>query len=187
MAKILPMKSSPILLPIQKIDRNIMLAITKWHNSVLTFFLKIITHSGRGFSWMVVTAILYFLNSNDIIIIPDQRIFFKALLCPFTAFMIGNLIKLVVKRKRPYEGMKNYTSLVGAPIGGSFPSLHTATSFALLMALILLHHPWAPWVGAWALLVSFSRIYMGVHYLSDVIAGLFLGIFCGGLIVHLIS
>jgi undecaprenyl-diphosphatase len=112
-------------------------------------------------------------------VITGQRLILKAMICTFMTWVIGNIIKKIFKRKRPFQAMPNFESLVYSPKDDSFPSLHTGSTIAFFTALLLLHHPWAWRVGVWAVVVSFSRLYLGVHYLSDILGGVLLGIFCG--------
>lgn len=71
----------------------------------------------------------------------------------------------------------------GVTVSGhhSFPSGHTATAFALVFTIILLIKSKATkWLVLFlAFGVAYSRIYLGQHFLSDVLAGAFIGILCG--------
>ena len=61
----------------------------------------------------------------------------------------------------------------------SFASSHAATTFALATSLWLLtgqRYPWTKWVFLWALVISYSRIYVGAHYPLDVLAGIGIGV-----------
>src|ERR1700761_2281024 len=86
------------------------------------------------------------------------------------------LIKHLVKRPRPFIQNVNIVPVYRAG-STSFPSGHTSTSFATATALSMAYPKWYVIVPSylWASSVSYSRIYLGVHYPSDVAAGLLLG------------
>lgn len=89
---------------------------------------------------------------------------------------IAQIIKRNINRKRPYVRFKNiYTRKIGTD-NYSFPSGHTTGAFSLAMMCGLFFPSTFVVCIVLASLVGFSRIYLGVHYPSDVTAGLILGI-----------
>jgi membrane-associated phospholipid phosphatase len=81
-------------------------------------------------------------------------------------------IKLVVRRRRPQ--LAGLPPLVGTPTGLGFPSAHASTSFAGALAFGRLGLPRGPLYGL-AGGLALSRLYLGVHYPTDVVAGALLG------------
>jgi undecaprenyl-diphosphatase len=95
------------------------------------------------------------------------------------AFLVGIILKTVIHRPRPFEAM-NLISIVPTSLS-SFPSGHAIAVFSLLpyLSQYFPRHKVYFWIIA--ILVALSRIYLGVHYLSDVIAGAFIG-YCMGMV-----
>jgi undecaprenyl-diphosphatase len=92
----------------------------------------------------------------------------------WSADLVATLLKTVIDRPRPEEAM-GVDVLVGGTVGGAMPSGHAATSFAGAVALSWLLGRWAPALFALAVAVAASRVYVGVHYPSDVLVGAVLG------------
>jgi membrane-associated phospholipid phosphatase len=90
---------------------------------------------------------------------------------------LNTAIKLLVRRRRP--DLPGLPPLAGTPTRLSFPSAHASTSFAAAGLYSRLGLP-APVLYALALKLSLSRLYLGVHYPSDVLAGAVLGAIVGG-------
>ena len=93
------------------------------------------------------------------------------------AYLISTSIKLAVGRRRP--AVEDLPHLMATTTGLSFPSSHTTSSFAAARAFGVLV-PGAPLQVA-AAAMAFSRLYLGVHYPSDIVAGAALGTAIGSL------
>lgn len=96
-------------------------------------------------------------------------------------FILNNLIlKPLIARPRPYEVSEAVVLLVERASDYSFPSGHTGSAFAISIVLWLLLSKKAGLMGIVAIFLSIlmglSRLYVGIHYPSDVIGGVFLGI-----------
>jgi undecaprenyl-diphosphatase len=98
---------------------------------------------------------------------------------------LSNVIKNSVKRPRPCHEkvLEGKVHVVNGRCGGKygFVSGHACNSFAVaLLSLLLFRKRWfSISIVAWALLVGYSRIYLGVHYPGDVLFGSILGALCG--------
>jgi undecaprenyl-diphosphatase len=142
-------------------------------NPVMDFIMKIITGSGEaGIIW-IVAAILC-------LIFKKTR---KAGTCMAIALilvlLISNLtLKPLIARPRPFILREEIELIISAPSGFSFPSGHTASSFAAAIGLFIYHKKLGIAALIWATLVAFSRLYMYVHYPTDILAGIVMGIIC---------
>ena len=87
-------------------------------------------------------------------------------------------IKNLVERVRPYIAHEMETLHLMPPTSYSFPSGHTGTSFAAatVIALMPIRRRWKALAWATAVLMAFSRLYLNVHYPTDVLAGAVLGV-----------
>jgi undecaprenyl-diphosphatase len=93
-----------------------------------------------------------------------------------TMSFVNTLLKYAVQRDRPPTIVLDPEPLMEVPTTSSFPSGHTSTSFACAYVISRLAPRLTVYVYALAALIGFSRIYVGVHYPLDVLAGAVLGV-----------
>lgn len=90
--------------------------------------------------------------------------------------IVANILKYIIDSPRPFE---IYPFIVKLSSGGSpsFPSGHTADAFAFAVAVCLVYPKWYTIIPGliWASLVGYSRMSLGVHFPSDVLAGAIIG------------
>ena len=98
------------------------------------------------------------------------------------AEMVSGLLKAELARDRPPVAHPDPEALVRVPVTHSFPSGHATVSFACATVLALAVPRLAWPLFALAALVAFSRVYVGVHYPADVLAGAILGVGLGILV-----
>lgn len=89
--------------------------------------------------------------------------------------LIGGVIGGVIARARPYETMAGVQLLVDKTTDFSFPSDHATAAGAVAVGLVLTNRRWGIFAGVLAVVMAFTRVYVGAHYPADVLAGLALG------------
>jgi undecaprenyl-diphosphatase len=103
-------------------------------------------------------------------------VFLLTVLAVAIADLAAAELKGVFDVERPSSRYAEPKTLVHAPLDGSFPSGHAATSFAAATMLTFARPRWAPAFFLLAVAIGFSRVYVGVHYPLDVVGGAALGI-----------
>ena len=99
-------------------------------------------------------------------------------------WILAHAAKAAVSRPRPYEVVPDAILRQDPAHGTSFPSAHTCITVAVVVALIpFVSRPAAVAAVGYAVFVGWSRVYLGVHYPLDVVAGAGLGLVAGGLVI----
>lgn len=168
---------------IQGIDHSVLSwIVANLRHTVLTPIVVFVTSLGNaGLIWIVLSLIL--------LIRPKTR---RCGLAMLTALMLGLLIgnfgvKNIVARPRPFVTYPEITPLVTPGDVYSFPSGHTLSSFCAATACLYYSRKGGAACAVLAILIGLSRLYVGVHYPSDVLGGALLGIVLGLISVYLVN
>lgn len=97
----------------------------------------------------------------------------------------SHIIKPLVGRIRPCYELEGVRLLVGCGSGLSFPSSHAVNSLTVATLTSKFYKKYSPYLLLFAFLISFSRVYVGVHYPADVLAGMIIGAIVGFSVVYL--
>ena len=165
------MESKNIFNKLNNWDQKIILKYNGIGGKLFTNFLKIVSFFGRETLWIVLMVFYLFIWYAPFLFSNIS-----------TIFLLGAIIIAPVKksfnRERPFETLRDINVLERKPTSRSFPSWHVynVISQGLLLAYLLNSIAITIIVSIFAVIVSFSRIQLGVHYPSDVIFGFFIGI-----------
>jgi undecaprenyl-diphosphatase len=95
----------------------------------------------------------------------------------------SSFFKFVIERPRPCHELANVHLLVSCGSGYSFPSSHAVNNFSAAIVLAYFLPKWFWTFFSFAALIAFSRVYVGVHYPSDVVGGAVVGLAIGGAVI----
>lgn len=161
---------------IKKLDYRVLENISRIHRPKLNRIMVTASRLGNaGIVWWAV-CLPFIIN---------QRWRYTGLTIIFslglTSLMGEGIIKHAVKRVRPCHSLEDDEQLIKKPKYYSFPSGHTASSFSVVSVVTFSQCPFYVIVPIFlvASIIGFSRVYLRVHYLTDVVVGFFLGIVCG--------
>lgn len=122
----------------------------------------------------IITALVFLCNKKT------RQCGLALLLAIALTYVVGDaILKDLVMRERPFIVYGVSELLISKPPSYSFPSGHAGSSFAALTVIFSMYKKMRIPASVYALLIAFSRVYLFVHFPSDVLAGALLGIGCG--------
>ncbi|WP_445670198.1 phosphatase PAP2 family protein [Paenibacillus sp. PL2-23] len=146
---------------------RLFIALDRW--------LSTVTHMG-GATFTLATALLCALLAPA----PWSTAGWQSLAAVVISHIPVAIVKRKLKRLRPYQALPDVNTCPKPLSDSSFPSGHTTAIFAWIVPLLLIGGLWtiaiAPVAALVALSVAWSRMYLGLHYPSDVAAGAMIGI-----------
>lgn len=144
-----------------------------FRNGFMDMLMKLITSLGNH-------GILYIAITIGLLLFSKTRKEGKTMAAAQIAGVIicSVILKNVFARVRPFNAT-DFELIISAPTDFSFPSGHTLHAFITATVLYSSYRKWGIAAYALALVMAFSRMYLYVHYPSDVVAGAIIGFFIG--------
>lgn len=164
---------------------NFLNGIQSIRSSFLDNFIKIYTNLG---STVAIIAIIVLL----LVFKKTRRVGIDCAVTLILGLLLGNLLlKHTIMRQRPYfdpAALVNQMSLIiKDPVGLSFPSGHTIGSFDVAFTIFLNNKKWGTVALIIAATVAFSRMYLFVHFPTDIIEGILVAAIASILTVYIIK
>lgn len=153
-------------------ERRLCLAMNRWGaRRALTRLLRLVSRLGDGVFWYALIALIALFGG-----VRGQRAALHMAVVGVVAATLYRVLKRWTRRPRPFRSHADITAYIAPLDEFSFPSGHTlhAVGFTLVA---LAYFPWlAPLLVPFTLLVALSRVVLGVHYPSDVLAATLVGV-----------
>lgn len=157
------------MLLLQSLDQLLLQFINlSYHDIFLDNFVLLISYMGVAFFWIIVAIILYFKGNEK-----GKSVAKKMIIILIMVTIITQLIKILIMRPRPYTELSNLVVLA-TESDYSFPSGHTSTSVSMIYVLAKEYDNYFLWIIP--IIIGLSRLYLGVHYPSDILGGFLIGL-----------
>lgn len=147
----------------------------------VTLAARTLSHSGDGYLYFAIGLLLAWFAGN---------IGFDFLIAGLTTFAIELPLYITLKKRfrrhRPFAVVSGANALIVPSDKFSLPSGHTAAAFVMATLVLGFFPAFAGVAYVWALLIGLSRIVLGVHYPSDILAGALLGTLCASVSLSLL-
>lgn len=160
-------------------DYVLMYIMNNMHSNIMDKFMVIITSLGNGGAIWIIISLILIINKKY------RNIGIMLLGVLMMDAIVGDVIlKNLIKRIRPCIYTAQAKLLIQKPLSYSFPSGHASAAFAAAGILIKYFRKYTLEIIALASLIAFSRMYLYVHYPSDVFGGIILGTLSSKIVLY---
>lgn len=159
---------------ITQLDLSLLEALQRLHCKALNVFFGAFTYMGEaGALWIIAGIVMLFFAKR-------RRAGCTVLTALLLELLLNeHLVKKLIRRPRPFTLQPALDTVIPHPGSFSFPSGHTTSSFAAATAIFMYDKKLGTAAYIVAALIGFSRNYFGVHYPTDVLAGVLFGVLIG--------
>jgi undecaprenyl-diphosphatase len=166
---------------IEQRDLRLMRRLHRWRAPrVIRVFMLMMSRLGNGWLWYSLGIFILICGGQN-----RYRAFFAGALAALVAILIFQRVKPLSRRRRPCEIEPHCWAAIAPPDRFSFPSGHAMTSFAIAVAVGSFYPQCQPCLLTVAALIAVSRVIVGMHFLTDIVAGAAMGTLIGYLSVGL--
>lgn len=156
---------------INQFDARMLLAcVGTRHQQQLSRIAYSVSKTGDGYTQILLPTSLYLLGANF-----GREFLLTTLLCFAIWLPVYWVLKNSCRRRRPPQAIPSFNASIIASDKFSFPSGHTAAAFLLATLAVLFYGALAAPMFIWAVAVGTSRVLLGVHFPTDILAGASLG------------
>lgn len=163
-------------------ERRLCLALNRWAaRRALMRLLRIVSRLGDGVFWYALIGVLALFGGTR-----GAHAALHMSLVGIVSATLYRVLKRWTRRPRPFRTHADITAYIAPLDEFSFPSGHTLHAVGFTLVAVA----WFPWLAAllvpFALLVALSRVALGVHYPSDVLAATLIGFLLAGTSMYLL-
>lgn len=164
---------------IQNFDSSIMYKVQEIHNPILNSIMIFFTKIGDiGLVWLVLGLVLFFFKKT-------RKAGILLYLSQLLNIIVVTILKDTIQRPRPFLTLTDLHPLISLPTSYSFPSGHASSAFAGALIIAYMFRKWLVPAYIVAIMIAVSRVYLGVHYPSDIIVGAVIGTLSSIIIIAL--
>ncbi len=170
-----------------QLDKQIFLFVNHLQNPVLDFLCLFISQiTEGGLIWLIVCLLIFIFDQKE----KKRKVFLLLLGLLLDSWLVNVPIKtLLFCRERPFKIMENVKVIGKIWENCSFPSGHISATVTALLLLFYLYKTRQKWLifssFCFVLFLGFARIYVGMHYFTDILGGIIIGVFSVLLIIFL--
>ncbi|MGL4654293.1 MAG: phosphatase PAP2 family protein [Sarcina sp.] len=154
---------------IQNFDISMMYKAQDLHNPILNSIMIFFTKIGDiGLVWLVLAFVFLFFKKT-------RKAGILIYLSQLLNIIVVTILKDTIQRPRPFLTLTDLHPLISLPTSYSFPSGHASSAFAGALIVAYMFKKWIVPAYIVAIGIALSRVYLGVHYPSDIIVGAIIG------------